>query len=60
MGLLIRIDGGLIVPTSVMAGEQMTRISRASYLNIRRLYIHLKRIGVDFEDDGSDLESDAA
>ena len=56
-GLLARVEGGLIVPTQVMAGEQMTRICRASFLNLRRLYIHLKRIGVSLEDDGSDLEA---
>lgn len=59
-GMLVRVDGGLIVPTELMAGERMTRIFRASYLNLRSLFSHLQRIGIDLEDDGSALEFGAA
>lgn len=51
-GLLVRVDGGLIVPTEVMAGDRMTRLTRASFLNLRRLFVQLQRIGVDLSDDG--------
>ncbi len=54
-GLLVRVDGGLIVPTEVMASDRMTRLTRASFLNLRRLFIQLRRIGVDLSDDGRDL-----
>lgn len=55
-GLLVRVDGGLIVPTEVMASEQMTRLTRASYINLRRLFLQLRRIGVDLNDDGLELD----
>ncbi|MDP3102384.1 MAG: hypothetical protein Q8N10_17995 [Phenylobacterium sp.] len=58
-GLLVRVDGGLIVPTQVMASEKMTRLTRASFLNLRRLFIQLRRIGVDLSD-GADLEAAVA
>lgn len=54
-GLLVRVDGGLIVPTEVMASDRMTRLTRASFLNLRRLFIQLRRIGVDLSDDGAAL-----
>ena len=54
-GALVRVDGGLIVPTEVMASDRMTRLTRASFLNLRRLFIQLRRIGVDLSDDGRDL-----
>lgn len=54
-GLLVRVDGGLIVPTEVMASDRMTRLTRASFLNLRRLFIQLRRIGVDLGDDGAAL-----
>lgn len=53
-GLLARVDGGLIVPTQVMASEKITRLTRASFLNLRRLFIQLRRIGVDLSDDGAE------
>ncbi|MDP3869730.1 DeoR family transcriptional regulator [Phenylobacterium sp.] len=59
-GLLVRVDGGLIVPTQVMASEKMTRLTRASFLNLRRLFIQLRRIGVDLSDDGAELEAAVA
>ena len=55
-GLLARVDGGLIVPTEIMASDKMTRLTRASFLNLRRLFIQLRRIGVDLSDDGLELE----
>ena len=51
----MRVDGGLIVPTEVMASDRMTRLTRASFLNLRRLFIQLRRIGVDLGDDGAAL-----
>ncbi len=54
-GLLVRVDGGLIVPTEVMASDRMTRLTRASFLNLRRLFIQLRRIGVDLGADGAAL-----
>ncbi|CAN5540353.1 hypothetical protein BH10PSE5_BH10PSE5_27120 [soil metagenome] len=54
-GLLVRVDGGLIVPTEIMASEKMTRLTRASFINLRRLFIQLRRIGVDMSDDGAEL-----
>lgn len=54
-GLLVRVEGGLIVPTEIMASEKMTRLARGSFLNLRRLFIQLRRIGVDMSDDGAGL-----
>jgi hypothetical protein len=52
-GLLVRVDGGLIVPTEIMASEKMTRLTRASFINLRRLFLQLRRIGVDLNDDSA-------
>ena len=55
-GLLVRVDGGLMAPTEIMASERMTRLTRASYVNLRRLFLQLRRIGVDLTDDGPALD----
>ena len=59
-GLLVRVDGGLIVPTEIMASDRMTRLTRASFINLRRLFLQLRRIGVDLSEDGAALSEAVA
>ncbi len=46
-GYLVRVNGGLTVPAEVLARPEISRLVRANYLNLRRLFRQLRRVGVD-------------
>lgn len=46
-GYLVRVHGGLTVPAEVLLRPEISRLVRANYLNLRRLFRQLQKIGVD-------------
>jgi hypothetical protein len=46
-GYLVRVNGGLTVPAEVLARPEISRLVRANYVNLRRLFRQLQRVGVD-------------
>lgn len=46
-GYLVRVRGGLTVPPDVLARPEISRIVRANYLNLRRLFRQMRKISVE-------------